>query len=176
MKALRHAIVAGVLAAAWYGVAPAQTVDISRYELFDLTHPFNAQTIFWPTSPSSFALERLSFGETPGGWFYSANRLCTPEHGGTHLDAPIHFDEKGQTADAVPLERLIAPGVVIDVSESAAKDADYRMTRDDVPGFENLRGLASLPATGALVIALPMKIEGGSGGPLRAVELVPKGK
>jgi kynurenine formamidase len=42
----------------------------------------------------------------------------------------------------------------------------------NVPGFENLTNLDQLPATGAIVIALPMKIEGGSGGPLRAVALV----
>jgi kynurenine formamidase len=43
----------------------------------------------------------------------------------------------------------------------------------NVPGLENLRGLDQLPARGAVVIALPMKIEGGSGGPLRAIALVP---
>ena len=43
----------------------------------------------------------------------------------------------------------------------------------DVPGFENLTNLNELPPTGAIVIALPMKIEGGSGGPLRAIALVP---
>ncbi len=43
-----------------------------------------------------------------------------------------------------------------------------------VPGFENLTNLERLPATGAIVIALPMKIENGSGGPLRAVALVPR--
>ena len=40
-------------------------------------------------------------------------------------------------------------------------------------GFENVANLDRLPATGAYVIALPMKIEGGSGGPLRIVGLVP---
>ena len=44
----------------------------------------------------------------------------------------------------------------------------------DVPGMENLTNLNQLPATGAFVIALPMKIEGGSGGPVRVVALVPK--
>ena len=43
----------------------------------------------------------------------------------------------------------------------------------DVPGLENLAGLESVPESGAWVIALPMKIGGGSGGPLRAVALVP---
>jgi kynurenine formamidase len=43
----------------------------------------------------------------------------------------------------------------------------------DVPAFENLTALERLPVTGAYVIALPMKIGGGSGAPLRAVGLVP---
>jgi len=44
----------------------------------------------------------------------------------------------------------------------------------DVPGIENLTNLNQLPATGAYVFALPMKIEGGSGGPVRVVALIPK--
>jgi kynurenine formamidase len=44
----------------------------------------------------------------------------------------------------------------------------------NVPGFENLTNLDQLPVRGALLIALPMKIEGGSGGPLRAIALVPR--
>ena len=44
----------------------------------------------------------------------------------------------------------------------------------DVPGLENLTNLDQLPATGAIVVALPAKIEGGSGGPLRAIAMVPR--
>ena len=43
-----------------------------------------------------------------------------------------------------------------------------------VSNLENLTNLDALPATGALVLALPMKIEGGSGGPVRVVALVPR--
>jgi kynurenine formamidase len=45
----------------------------------------------------------------------------------------------------------------------------------DIPGFENVANLDGLPPTGATVVALPMKIEGGSGGPLRIVAFVPNG-
>jgi kynurenine formamidase len=244
----------------------AQPLDVSRYRIVDLTHPFNARTIYWPTAPSTFKLEQLAFGRTLGGFFYSAYAIATPEHGGTHLDAPIHFFERGNTADKVPLTQLIAPAVVIDVSTKAASNPDYLLTRDDVlgferahgriqpgtivllrtgwsgrwpdkkaylgddtpgdasklrfpsfgvdaarllvnerrvaalgadvasidygqskdfivhqiaaaanvPGLENLTNLRELPPTGATIIALPMKIEGGSGGPLRAVALVPR--
>jgi kynurenine formamidase len=44
----------------------------------------------------------------------------------------------------------------------------------DVPGLENLTNLDQLPATGATVVALPMKIAGGSGGPVRVVAMIPR--
>ena len=242
------------------------SLDLERHRLVELTHPFDEQTVYWPTSPTGFRFERLAHGPTEGGYFYSAGAFSAPEHGGTHLDAPVHFAEDGQAADEIPLDRLIAPAVVIDVAEQAVGDSSYRLTREDVleferrygtiepgtivllrtgwsdrwpdrraylgddtpgdasklsfpsfgadaarllveerevavlgvdtasidygrstdfmvhriaaarnvPGLENLTNLDRLPPTGALVIALPMKIEGGSGGPLRAVALVPR--
>jgi kynurenine formamidase len=246
--------------------AAAQTIDLRAQAVVDLSHAFDAQTIYWPTSPTTFRLDRLAFGPTPGGWFYAANAFSTPEHGGTHLDAPIHFAEGRRSMEQIPLEQLMAPAVVIDVAAKAAADRDYRLTREDVldferrhgripegaivllrtgwsrhwpdrkaylgddtpgdasrlhfpsfgedaarllvderraaalgadvasidygqstdfrvhriaaaadvPGLENLAALDALPPTGAFVIALPMKIQGGSGGPLRAVALVPR--
>jgi kynurenine formamidase len=245
-------------------ILPAEALDLTAYRLVDLTHSYNAQTVYWPTAPARFSLERLHFGDTEGGFFYSANTFCTPEHGGTHLDAPIHFAREGETADRVALERLIGPAVVIDVSDKAAADRDYRVSVADVlafealhgqiapgarvlvrtgwarhwpdaaaylghatdatklhfpsygedaarllvgqrrvallgidtasidygpasdfpvhriaaaanvPGLENIAGLDELPPRGATLIALPMKIEGGSGGPTRVVALVPR--
>jgi kynurenine formamidase len=243
----------------------SQTIDLGRSRLIDLTHALDERTLFWPTSPTRFKLDRLSFGDTPGGWFYAANAFSLPEHGGTHLDAPIHFHKGGVTSDAIDLKRLVAPAVVIDISSKAAGNPDYRLTVADVndfekthgriaagsavllrtgwsarwpdakrylgddtpgdasklhfpsygveavrllvgdrkvgalgvdvasidygastdfmvhriaaeggvPGFENLTALDQLPPKGAIILALPMKIRGGSGGPLRAVALVP---
>jgi kynurenine formamidase len=241
-------------------------MDLSAYELVDLTHAFDERTLYWPTSPTRFSLDTLAYGPTEGGWFYSSFALSTPEHGGTHLDAPLHFGAGGNSNSDIPLSQLIGPALVIDVSAQAEADRDYRLTRDDVlaweaehgpipagalvllrtgwsrhwpdaraylgddtpgdasrlsfpsygeeaarllvqerrvgalgidaasidygrstdfivhqiaaeanvPGFENLTGLERLPATGALLFALPTKIGGGSGGPLRAVALVPR--
>jgi kynurenine formamidase/quercetin dioxygenase-like cupin family protein len=232
----------------------------------DLTWPFDEHTLYWPTSPSAFELRQLHHGPTAGGWFYASNTICTPEHGGTHLDAPIHFGKGKQTTDEIPLDRLIGEAVVIDVSSQAAKDPDYRLTPADVvafeaahgrvpkdaivllrtgwgarwpnrktyfgddtpgdasrlhfpsfgaeatrllidernvavlgvdtasidhgpskdfpvhrlaaeaqvPGLENVAHLEQLPPRGATVIALPMKIAGGSGGPVRIVALLPR--
>jgi kynurenine formamidase len=240
-------------------------LDLATARFVDLTHSYDASTVYWPTSPSRFELDTLAFGPTPGGWFYSSFSVATPEHGGTHLDAPMHFAEGRDASAAIPLDRLIGPAVVIDISAKAQADRDYRLTVEDVtafeaehgriepgtivllrtdwsrrwpdrlaylgddtpgdasnlhfpafgaesarllveerrvaaigldaasidhgpstdfvvhqivnganiPDFENLTNLDQLPPMGAWLFALPMKIAGGSGGPLRAVAVLP---
>lgn len=232
----------------------------------DLTHEFWFDTIYWPTA-QGFALEVEFKGLTPDGYFYAANRYRASEHGGTHIDAPIHFARDRLTVDRIPLDRLAGAAVVVDVSEKALQDADYQIAMADltawearhgripndailllrtgyarhwpdakkylgtdekgleavarlrfpglhpdaarwladerpikavgidtasidhgqsklfeshrvlfeknIPAFENVAALDQLPPTGAFVIALPMKIKGGSGGPLRIAAWVP---
>ena len=128
---------------------PAAGFDLSALRVIDLSYAYDADTLYWPTSPSPFELTELAFGPTDGGYFYAAYSFCTPEHGGTHIDAPIHFSEGGSTLDEVPLRQLIAPGVVIDVTRLAAADADYRLTEQDVRGWEEVNG--AIPA-GAIVL------------------------
>ncbi len=116
-------------------------VDLANAELVDLTHTYDETSLYWPSSPpATFELKELAYGRTPGGWFYSSYAICTPEHGGTHLDAPIHFSEGRRTADQVPLEQLIAPAVVIDVTDKTAMNADYLLTADDVRAWEQRHG------------------------------------
>ena len=43
----------------------------------------------------------------------------------------------------------------------------------NLSGLENLAGLEAVPESGATIIALPMKIGGGSGAPVRAIALLP---
>jgi kynurenine formamidase len=245
--------------------APAPT-PFPGGEIVDLSHTYDSTTIYWPTA-EGFQLRKDAEGVTPAGYYYAANSLFTSEHGGTHLDAPIHFAQGRQTVDQISLDRLIGPAVVIDVTTQSDGNADYQVTQDDiarfeqvhgaipvdaivllrtgfsrrwpdaarylgtaargaegaaqlhfpglhpdaarwlvsnrqigaigidtasidygrstlfeshralyardVPAFENLTALDRLPATGAHVIALPMKIGGGSGAPLRAVAVLP---
>ncbi len=260
--------VAGLLALLLVGAAThgaTQAIDLSRAKLVELTHPLDSATLFWPTSPTGFTITRLAYAPSPRGWFYSSNAIALPEHCGTHLDAPINFFEGGAPVDRIPLDRLVAPAVVIDVADSASRNPDYRLTPADVarfekrhgriapgtivllrtgwdvrwpgrkayfgddtpgdashlhfpsygaeaarllveerkvaaigvdvasidygpsvdfevhriaaaagvPGFENLRGLEQVPARGAWVVALPALIRNGSGGPLRAIAIVP---
>ena len=84
---------------AWSEAASRPAFDLATAELVDLSHPFDASTIYWPTDTKGFRLESLHFGPTPGGFFYAANSISTAEHGGTHLDAPIHFAEGSAAVD-----------------------------------------------------------------------------
>src|SRR5688572_2717429 len=246
--------------------APSPVAAFPPGEVVDLSHAYDETTIFWPTS-ATFRLEKVAEGTTPAGYYYAANNVFTAEHGGTHIDAPIHFARGRQTVDRIPLERLLGAAVVVDVTARADADPDYQVTtadieeaerRDgqipadaivllrtgfsrrwpdaalylgtsergpdavpklhfpglhpdtarwlvatrrlraigidtasidygqsaqyeshrvlferDIPAFENLTALERLPSRGAFVVALPMKIGGGSGAPLRAVAILP---
>jgi kynurenine formamidase len=61
----------------------------------------------------------------------------------------------------------------IDYGQSRDFGSHVRLCRDNVPALENVANLAELPATGFTVVALPMKIAGGSGAPCRVVAVVP---
>jgi kynurenine formamidase len=123
------------------GSLPVRAFDAADYRIVDLGHAYGEETLYWPAKPPAhFQLEQVSHGETPGGWFYAANRFCTAEHGGTHLDAPIHFSRDGRTVDALPLTQLIAPAVRIDVREQAGRDRNFRLQVEDVRRFERKHG------------------------------------
>ncbi len=245
--------------------AAAPAPPFPEGELVDLSHAYDHQTLFWPTA-EGFRLHKDAEGVTPAGYYYSANSFSTSEHGGTHLDAPVHFAQGKQSVDEIPLERLFGPVVVVDVTKESEKSADYQVAVDDlvraeaagaitsesivllrtgfskrwpdatrylgtaekgaeavpklhfpglhpdaakwlvakgvkavgldtasidygqstlfeshrilfdanIPAFENLTALDRLPARGAFIVALPMKIADGTGAPLRAVAILPK--
>ncbi|THD68110.1 cyclase family protein [Robertkochia marina] len=247
---------------------PVQTANntLDKMKIVDLTHDFSRETVYWVTA-KEFELDTVFAGVTEQGFYYTANDITTAEHGGTHIDAPIHFAEGKLTVDQIPLESLMGAAIKIDVSEKALQDPDYLISVDDidrweqeentpipdgsivlfytghstyypdkkkylgteqrgeealdslhfpgispeaaqwlidnrnikavgldtpsldygqsknfkthvillsenVPGFENLANLEQLPASGFQVIALPMKIKGGSGGPLRMIAIM----
>ena len=261
-------VVLCVLAGAGYAAGHSRLDRLAweQSQLIDLTHSFGADTIVWPTE-QDFRLVLQQAGETPGGYYYASNRLEMAEHGGTHIDAPIHFAKGRQTLDQIPIERLVGAGIRIDVTAQCARDRDYLVTIQDfeqweaahgripnrsivlldtgfarywpsrqqylgtelrglegvralhfpglhpdaaawlvrerqvkavgidtasidygqstkfethvallsqnVPVFENLGDLRDLPDRGFDVIALPMKIAGGTGGPLRVIAVLP---
>ena len=110
----------------------------ARY--IDLTHTMNPSMPYWPTA-APFTLKEFFKGDTPGGYFFNVNIIGEMvEHMGTHMDAPIHFSKGGITAEAVPLERLIAPAVVIDMTQAASANADAQLAVSDIEAFERDHG------------------------------------
>jgi kynurenine formamidase len=118
---------------------PISSVAIDESKVVDLTYSFDEKTIYWPTA-KPFTWEKEAWGVSTGGYWYSAARYAASEHGGTHLDAPIHFGEGKQAADEIPLTRLISPAVVINIAEACAKNADYLLTVEDIAAWENQNG------------------------------------
>lgn len=123
---------------------------VAGWRAVDLSHAYGGDTLYWPTDTTGFRLETLAEGRTPGGWFYATKRFETAEHGGTHLDAPFHFAEGGDDAASIPLDRLVLPGVVIDVSAAAAEDPDHLVRPEDVLAWEETHG--RVPAGAAVLI------------------------
>lgn len=139
------------LAQACGNAPPAAQTRRAPFEggaVVDLSHAFDERTVYWPTA-EPFKLETDFEGMTDKGYFYSAKRFSTAEHGGTHLDAPVHFAEGRHTVDQIPLEQLVGSAVVVDVSEKCARDADYQVSAEDFAAWEREHG--ALP-TGALVL------------------------
>ena len=116
-------------------VVPIQRSILDGANIIDLTHPFDERTIYWPTE-DGFQLKRGKAGITDRGYFYAANRFVAAEHGGTHIDAPIHFFKDRRTVDQIPLEQLIGAAVMIDVSNSCAEDPDFQIGVDRLRQWE----------------------------------------
>ena len=117
----------------------AFATPVQHGKWIDLTHPFSEKTLYWPTA-KSFTLEQEFHAHTDKGYFYAANRYSASEHGGTHIDAPIHFLEKGKTVDQLSLDQLSGDAIVIDVARKAATNRDYQISVNDIKAFEAKHG------------------------------------
>lgn len=117
----------------------AQTLQLTPAKIVDLTYDFDSATIYWPNA-KSFDWQKEFWGLSPRGYWYAAGHYSASEHGGTHIDAPIHFSKGGSTVDAIPVAKLIAPAVVIDISEACSKDRDYRLSAQDITSWEKVHG------------------------------------
>ncbi|MCH9699393.1 MAG: cyclase family protein [Gammaproteobacteria bacterium] len=104
----------------------------------DLTHPFDETTIYWPTD-LTFHLDENHKGLTKGGYWYESNNYRASEHGGTHVDAPVHFSKGKWTVDSIPLSHLIGTAVKIDVSKKA--HPDFLIGIKDIKAWEKRHGL-----------------------------------
>jgi kynurenine formamidase len=119
-----------------------------KLELVDLSWPLNRESAYWPGEQyRPFELHTIATLEKDG---VLSKAFSSPEHLGTHLDAPNHFEAGKPSVDQIPARDLFGPGVVIDVTGPASADADYLVSLADVKKFEADHG--PIP-TGAIVLA-----------------------
>lgn len=122
------------------GSKEASKTELAALKWIDLTHTHDTNTLYWPNNLRPYQHFTDAEGRTPAGYYYSSYSICTPEHGGTHLDAPIHFAEGKETVDQVPLSDLTGNAVVIDVSEKALANRDYLISVEDINAWEKKNG------------------------------------
>jgi kynurenine formamidase len=122
--------------------------DFPAGKIVDLSHPFDAQTIYWPTE-EGFKLEKEHEGFTEKGYYYASNKFSAPEHGGTHIDAPRHFAAGANTLDQIPLEQLMGNGILLDVTKQCEANRDYLISTDDFASWEKQHG--QIPS-GAIIL------------------------
>jgi kynurenine formamidase len=110
-----------------------------KMRLVDLTHTLDGDSPYWPENEpgTPFHTSAATTYQKDGNF---TRNLSVPEHFGTHMDAPVHFDPRGESVDRIPVERFLAPGVVIDVSSSAKLNADYRVTALDIEKWTEKHG------------------------------------
>lgn len=107
--------------------------------ILDMTYPFSEETIYWPTA-ESFKLVKEGWKINDNGRWYASNNYSASEHGGTHVDAPIHFVENGRKIDGIKIEEWIAPVIKIDVKNKCIVSRDYLLSVNDIKEWEKKNG------------------------------------
>jgi kynurenine formamidase len=113
----------------------------------DLTHAVSASAPYWPGPDTSPFVHDTMAAHADGAPMMAA--YSTPEHFGTHFDAPVHGGMGLPSVDLVPPADLFGPAVVIDVSGRVESDVDYELSADDVRAWEASHG--PIPS-GAIVL------------------------
>jgi kynurenine formamidase len=130
------AVAAATAAVAW-GRGEAEAQAFPRFSrVADLTHTHSPEFPTFFGTPG-VTLKQLKELKKDG---FNLNEWTVLEHSGTHLDAPIHFAEKGDGPDTLPVSQLVVPLAVIDVTGGAASNSDYQVTPADLRAWESRHG------------------------------------
>ena len=105
----------------------------------DLTYKLDDETPYWPEGRTATPFKAKVVGNYERNGLF-ARELEIPEHFGTHIDAPLHFNPRGWSVAEIPLERLIAQAIVIDVTQPAKAQEEYRVTVEDIKKWESAHG------------------------------------
>ncbi|XP_014293134.2 kynurenine formamidase-like [Halyomorpha halys] len=107
-------------------------------DLIDLSYPYDENTPYWITE-IPFRFIKMIADSTRGYW-YASNQFETAEHGGTHLDAPYHFNEVGWKLSEIPLSRLITTGVFLNASSETNGNCSFMLSTKELNKWEKQNG------------------------------------
>lgn len=128
-------------------MVPALDARLPNKKVVDLSHVLGPDLPDFHKGKTAFKYTKLYTIAKNG---YGDGAFTTPEHYGTHVDAPVHFIAGAKSIDKVEAASLVAPAVVIDVRQECSKDADYRLTVDKIKEFE--KGGEIAPGTAVLLL------------------------
>ncbi len=126
------AAAAGAGLAGGVPAALAQGVTSVEDMTFELTETF--PTFF---GGQQFFLDRQFTFANDG---FNLNEFRVNEHTGTHIDAPLHFSEAGQSVAEIPVTNLVVPLIVVDIRAQADADPDAQLTPDDLRQWISING------------------------------------
>ncbi|MGJ9413800.1 cyclase family protein [Aeromicrobium sp. CF4.19] len=109
---------------------------VSDHVFTDLTHAFFPGMPHFPAFPDE---EREQYFEVEANGF-AVHRHTIVGQWGTHVDPPSHFVDGARTLDDIPVEQMILPLVVLDISERVRVDPDATPTVQDVQAWEQRNG------------------------------------
>lgn len=131
---------AAAVATVGAAVAAPETAEARLFPRFqravDLTHPLSPE---FPTffGVPGIAMKKVKDFKSDG---YNVNEWTVLEHAGTHIDAPIHFSAAGDGPAEIPIDQLVVPLAVIDVSIKAQANPDYQLSPADIAVWEKRHG------------------------------------
>ena len=126
-------------------VADAKTTRVSladvaagRAKIVDLTWALNEKNAYWPGGNyKPFELKTIATLEKDG---VLSKAFSMPEHLGTHIDAPNHFEKNQPDVASIRPEDLIGPGVVIDIESQVEQDPDTTLSMQTLKEWESEHG------------------------------------
>lgn len=118
-----------------------------QLKTIDLSHVINSKTPDFFGDKDVYHFSHATKVREDG---YSTGTFQTPEHFGTHVDAPVHFVKGAATIDKIQAKRLILPAVVIDVRQQVEKNPDFELTVPVIQEWEKQN--AKIPPNAAVLL------------------------
>lgn len=118
-----------------------------KISVVDLSYVLNSKTPDFFGDHDIYHFDHKTLVKDDG---YSTGTFQTPEHFGTHVDAPVHFAKGAQTVDQISINKLVIPAVVIDMRKQVESNPDCLLTEAMIQDWEKEHG--RIPPNSAVLL------------------------